>query len=299
MPESSKHSVTYAQWVDQIGTQLADAGLDDGGAEYVVLARNNWRHTDFVIHGRNLIPVPLRQQLASDAQRLLAAEPAQYVVGQAWFYGRPFQVGPGVLIPRPETEELVAWLLDSLPAQQPLRILDMGTGSGAIAVTVASERPDWQVTATDISPRALAVAEKNAAILAPHSIHFLSGDMFQPVSDKQYDVVISNPPYVAWSELGVMDQSVKKFEPSIALFAPHDGLAFYEQFIREVPAHLTAAGRIFLEYGYQQAPALKTMLAAPDWQADFRRDMAGHPRMVQAIWQTQKSSAMSKKEGNR
>lgn len=279
---------TYNTWLQTLHQQLTAQGLDPDGAEYVLTTRQGWTNTDLLLHLRTVIPADLQQQLVSDAKRLLAAEPAQYIVGQAWFYGLPLQVAPGVLIPRPETEELVAWLLASLPADQPVSVLDIGTGSGAIAIAVAHERPRWSVTATDISPRALEVAAANAQRLVPGRIRFIQGDLFRPVAQDRFTAIISNPPYIAWGEAAVMDQSVKQYEPSTALFAPDNGHALYAQLIDQAPDHLAAGGQLFLEHGYHQRPALAALLARqPGLVPEFRADMAGHPRMVRAVYRPQ------------
>ncbi|ERL66415.1 peptide chain release factor N(5)-glutamine methyltransferase [Schleiferilactobacillus shenzhenensis] len=276
---------TYNDWLRRVRGALSAKGLDPGGAEYVLTARQHWTNTDLLLHLRNTISTSLAAQLARDAQRLLAAEPAQYIVGQAWFAGLPLHVAPGVLIPRPETEELVAWLLDSLPANAPVRIADIGTGSGAIAIAVAHARPRWQVTATDVSPRALEVAQANADRLVPRRITFRQGSLLAPLGDQRFTAIISNPPYISWDELAVMDRSVKQYEPSTALFAPDHGLAMYQALIRTAPAHLAPDGQLFLEHGYRQRTALTALFAADAaWHVQTKNDLAGQPRMVRAVY---------------
>lgn len=276
---------TYNAWLQRVRGALSTKGLDPGGAEYVLTARQHWTNTDLLLHLRNTPPAPLARQLASDAQRLLAAEPAQYVVGQAWFAGLPLYVAPGVLIPRPETEELVAWLLASLPANAPVRIADIGTGSGAIAIAVAHARPRWQVTATDVSPRALEVAQANADRLVPQRITFRQGSLLAPLGDQRFTAIISNPPYISWDELAVMDRSVKQYEPSTALFAPDHGLAMYQALIAAAPGQLAPDGQLFLEHGYRQRAALTALFTAdPAWHVQTKNDLAGQPRMVRAVY---------------
>ncbi|KMO63120.1 SAM-dependent methyltransferase, partial [Lacticaseibacillus rhamnosus] len=158
--------------------------------------------------------------------------------------------------------------------------LDMGTGSGAIGLTLARQLPQIDMTLSDVSPSALAVAKQNAAAQKVN-VHFVTSDLFNHVPGR-FDFVVTNLPYIAPEETSVMDQSTLRYEPKLALFADHHGLALFERFVTELPQHLNPHGAAYLEFGYHQEPALRQLFAEklPQAQATFRRDMAGHPRMV-------------------
>ncbi|MFD1319400.1 peptide chain release factor N(5)-glutamine methyltransferase [Loigolactobacillus zhaoyuanensis] len=256
---------------------------EDAG-RFLLLERQNWTTTQLLTHYRQVMPAATWQQFQADVRRFAQDEPAQYIVGQAPFYGHEFKVTPATLIPRAETEELVEWALAEFPAQQPLRVLDLGTGSGAIAVSLKLARPKWQVCASDISTAALAVATANAQHLGA-AVEFKHSDVFAAMDQMQFDLIISNPPYIATSEREVMDASVLAHEPATALFAAESGLAIYRQIFSGLPQHLVANGHFFGEFGYQQRPALTRLVAAllPASQVTFRRDIAGHERMLHII----------------
>lgn len=268
---------TYAETLRGASHLLATAGIDPDGARYVLEVRAGFTPSQLRLHDREPMPAALATQFAADVKRLLANEPAQYIVGRAPFYGEWFQVSPAVLIPRFETEELVAWVVaDQVTATSGL---DVGTGSGAIGLTL-SRQLSAAMTLSDVSPAALAVARANAAAQGA-AVTLVQSDLFAALPDR-YDFIVANLPYISRAETAVMDASTLQYEPDLALFAAHDGLALFERFIQAAPAHLNPGGRIYLEYGFQQAPALATLFAetVPQAVAEFRRDMAGQPRMV-------------------
>ena len=186
------------------------------------------------------------------------------------------------MIPRPETEELVDWCLKSEP-REALAVTDIGTGSGAIAISLKLERPTWQVTAVDISTAALAVARENARHLKAE-VEFVTSDVLRQVTQPQ-DVIISNPPYISSSEWELMDQSVREFEPKTALFAGNNGLAIYQQIALQSQTCLKPAGQIFLEIGFQQGPAVKEIFqnAFPQKKVCVKKDLLGNDRMVRVF----------------
>lgn len=253
---------------------------EDAG-RFLLLERQNWISTQLLLRYREPMPAAIWHQFQADVQRFAKNEPAQYIVGHAPFYGHEFKVTTATLIPRSETEELVEWALNELPAT-PLKILDLGTGSGAIAVSLKLARPQWQVWASDISTAALAVAADNAHDLGA-AINFRQSDVFTNLAVEKFDAIISNPPYIAPSERDVMDASVLAHEPATALFAAEAGLAIYRRILTDLPQHLTTNGQFFGEFGYHQRPALAKMVAEllPASQVKFRRDLAGHERMLQ------------------
>jgi release factor glutamine methyltransferase len=214
--------------------------------------------------------------------RRAASEPVQYITGTQEFYGLAFEVTPAVLIPRPETELLVEAVLKLLPRDQPLRIADIGTGSGAIAVVIAHHLPQARVTALDLSAEALAVARRNAA--ANHvadRIDFLHSDLLAAVTGQGFDVILSNPPYIPTSDLATLHPQVRDHEPHTALFAGPTGLDLYARLIPQAYGALSPGGLLALEFGYGQQDAIRDLLA--DWKdLSFLHDLQHIPRTVLA-----------------
>jgi release factor glutamine methyltransferase len=208
--------------------------------------------------------------------RRLAYEPIQYILGEQEFFGLLFEVTPDVLIPRPETEHLVE---ATLRLSEKTRILDVGTGSGAIAIALAYHSPDSLVTAVDISPAALEVARRNAQRHGVvHRITFLQSDLLGSVAG-QFDVVVSNPPYVAETE--ALEPQVDRYEPHSALYAGPTGLEIYQRLIPQAREHLKPGGWLLMEMGFGQSEALKGLFC--DWnQVSVSEDLQGIPRIVKA-----------------
>lgn len=223
-------------------------------------------------------------------ERRASGEPVQYITGRAAFRHLDLMVTRDVLIPRPETEGLVEVVLEVLGAQAarwPVpRVLDLGTGSGAIALAVASEWPAAVVTATDRSPGALAVARANAAALGPGArVRFLEGDWFEPLPvDERFEVVVANPPYIATREWDELPDDVRRFEPQQALFAGASGLDALLEIVDQAPRHLVAGGLLALELAERRAEEVAGWLeGARDWeQVVLRDDLAGRPRYLLA-----------------
>jgi release factor glutamine methyltransferase len=214
---------------------------------------------------RELTPA---QQAAFDAlvQRRLANEPIQYITGEQEFYGLALRVTPAVLIPRPETEQLVEAVLAELHPTQPLRILDVGTGSGAIAIALAYHLPHARVTAVDLSTAALEVAASNAARHAlADRIQFVQSDLLDalPPDELRFDVIVSNPPYVPTADHASLHPQVRDYEPVVALFAGSDGLDIYRRLIPQARAALRPNGLLALEIGHGQREAIASLLS--DW----------------------------------
>jgi release factor glutamine methyltransferase len=210
--------------------------------------------------------------------RRLDGEPIAYIVGKREFFGLHFNVGPAVLIPRPDTELIVERALERLP-QGHARLLDMGTGSGAIAVAVAHTRPDADVSALDVSPDALAVAQANAAANGAR-VRFLHSSWFDALAaGETFDVIASNPPYIAAGDAHLA-QGDLRFEPVGALTDHADGLSALRIIIEGSPRHLMAGGWLLLEHGYDQAAAVRTLLADGGF-SDVRswQDLAGIERV--------------------
>lgn len=212
------------------------------------------------------------------AEKMKDGAPLQYALGSTEFFGIRLGVDPAVLIPRPETEELAEKVIEEVRSRGGGRVLDLCTGSGAIAIAVAKNSPA-EVTATDVSEAACTVARANAAG-AGASVKVLAGDMFAPVAEEKFDVIVSNPPYIPHGDIAGLQDRVKKFEPLSALDGGEDGLDFYRTIAREGAERLTEGGVIFLEFGEGQADAVKELFAAFD--TEVYRDMQGKERMLRA-----------------
>lgn len=217
--------------------------------------------------------------LTSVAQRLKNNEPPQYIVGWAEFCDLKLAVDERVLIPRPETEELVQMILDE-NEQDRRTVLDIGTGSGAIALALAEKRKEWEITASDVSEKALELAQLNAK-RHQISLNFILSDVFENIQG-QYDIIVSNPPYIAFDETYEMDQSVIRFEPDSALFAEKQGLAIYQNIAEAAHQFLKPQGKIYLEIGYKQGPAVKDLFekAFPTKKVRVHRDIFEKDRMI-------------------
>lgn len=222
-------------------------------------------------------------------ERRLASEPIQYITGEAEFYGLTFHVNRDVLIPRPETEHLVektialAQKLRFTWAPHP-RIIDIGTGSGAIAVALARALPFAAITATDVSPAALAVAKENAARNGvADRMRFFEGDLLDPAAGEQFDMVVSNPPYVPEGDRNTLDVEVRNYEPALALFAGKDGLDMYRRLIPAAFGALVPGGYLLLEIGHGQQEAMQTLLADAGFNGiEFIQDLQKIPRVAVA-----------------
>jgi release factor glutamine methyltransferase len=211
-------------------------------------------------------------------EQRLTGQPVAYLTGMREFYGRNFRVTPDVLIPRPETELLVDQALLHLPPGQPLRVLDLGTGSGCVAVTIALERPHAIVTAVDRSPAALTLAECNARALDAH-VRFLQSDWFAALAGERFDLIVANPPYIAAADPHLGRGDVR-FEPLAALASGSDGFDDLRRIVRDAPAHLAPAGWLWLEHGFEQAELTQRLLRdAGLRQVQTRLDAAGLPRI--------------------
>ncbi len=217
-------------------------------------------------------------------ERRLAGEPIQYITGETEFYGLRFNVNRSVLIPRPETEHLVEKVLSLAASLAHPRIVDVGTGSGAIAVALAHKLAAAQITAIDVSAAALAVARGNAALNGlANRIRFIEGDLLAPVAGGQFEIVVSNPPYVAELDRASLAVEVREHEPSLALFAGGDGLGVYRRLIPDAHAALAPGGFVALEIGCGQQPAVEGLLAQAGFQQpEFLSDLQAIPRVAVA-----------------
>ena len=216
-------------------------------------------------------------------QRLEAGEPVQYVAGVAEFCGRPFHVEPGVLIPRPETGELCQWISQENRPSVTSQILDVGTGSGCIAITLALEMPEAKVTAWDISEEALSIAQKNAETLGAE-VTFEQRDILNISTDSCFDIIVSNPPYVCQKETATMEKHVLEHEPHLALFVPDDNpLLFYRAIAQYAKEALKPNGLLYFELNPLYANDLSEMLSVMSWHdITLKQDQFGKQRFLKA-----------------
>lgn len=219
----------------------------------------NYDQVDVALRQESELPEFAPEKVADIIARLSRHEPLQYIVGSARFHGHKFKVNPAVLIPRPETEQLVDLIVDENPASD-LRVLDMGTGSGCIAISLARALKFAQVEALDVSRDALNVARENAAALKA-KVRFFESDMLSPQPASRYDIIVSNPPYVCWSERDAMDRNVKDYEPAQALFVPdNDPLLFYKAIAPYAAQSLEPGGKLYLEINQRFGADVKRLL---------------------------------------
>ncbi|PZL70226.1 peptide chain release factor N(5)-glutamine methyltransferase [Enterococcus plantarum] len=270
----------YFEVLERASSFLEKHGKEGYSILFVFLERKGWTKTDWLLHLKDEITCADEQQINEDLKQLANNYPPQYLLGYGDFYEQRFLVNEHTLIPRPETEELVDRCLKENPNQS-LTVVDVGTGTGAIAISLKLARPNWQVTAIDISEEALKVAKKNAQQLEAE-IEFIHGDALKPIKNKRIDIMISNPPYISNAEWALMDESVRTYEPKTALFAENDGLAIYQRLADEAKDKLNPEGKIYLEIGFQQGEAVKELFqqAFPQKQVEVAQDLSGNDRMV-------------------
>jgi release factor glutamine methyltransferase len=221
-------------------------------------------------------------ELNALVERRRAGEPIQYITGETEFYGLPIRVTPDVLIPRPETEHLVEKVIELAAAFSQLRIVDVGCGSGAIAIALAHHLPHAAITAIDLSAPALAVARENAELNGLTSrISFLQGDLLAPVRDEAFDIVVSNPPYVPNADRASLAVEVREYEPALALFTEGDGRNIYRRLIPAAFAVLVPGGCLALEFGFGQSSAVAELLTGAGFdEIDFVSDLQSIPRVA-------------------
>ncbi len=236
------------------------------------------------IHKNDALEPSQIEQLDHYVEQLLTGKPLQYIIQKAWFLGKAYFVNEAVLIPRPETEELVEWIIEYAQIiNKPLSILDIGTGSGCIPISLKLAIPNAHITAIDISKEALAIAEQNAASYHTE-IEWIAQDILQTKQLKdRYDIMVSNPPYIPLSEKLAMQKQVADHEPEIALFVPDQfPLIFYSKIAHIGKSALKPNGQLFFEIHYDQGEAIIALLDEMGYHAELRQDIFGKDRMVRA-----------------
>jgi release factor glutamine methyltransferase len=269
---------TLAEALQEAVALLAPSATAQRDAELLLLHVMHLSRAELLAHPEHEVTERESNHYQAAITRRAHHEPVQHIIGKQEFYGRDFIVNRLVLIPRPETEHLVEAVLAIRP--EPERILDIGTGSGILAITLALELSSATVRATDNSAAALAVAQKNAQQLgAGERVRFVSSDLFASLGDERFDCVVSNPPYVGSTE--VLEPQVRDFEPATALYAGDDGLTIYRRLIPEATEHLEPGGHLLLEIGHGQRDPLEQMLAESGFEnVRFVDDLQGIPRVA-------------------
>ena len=246
-------------------------------------ARPAHAHAWLLAHDADALTDAVARDFGALVERRLAGEPIAYLIGHREFYGRDYRCTPAALIPRPETELLVDRALAHLPTDFSGHILDVGTGTGCIAITLALERPHAHVTALDVSADALALARTNAAALGATNVHCLESHWFAALDARErFDLIVSNPPYIVPGDAH-LTQGDLRFEPAVALTDAVDGLESYRQLAAGAHRHLAPGGRLIVEHGYDQGESVPTLLrAAAFTDVAMHRDLAALPRVTTA-----------------
>ncbi|MTH54034.1 peptide chain release factor N(5)-glutamine methyltransferase [Bacillus mangrovi] len=267
---------------------LSDAGRDENAGEWLLRHHLKMSRSEMLASFRMEIGSGAKSAFERDVRLHADGVPVQHLTGYEEFYGRRFEVNREVLIPRPETEELIEGIKSRIkahfPSGQPLSAADIGTGSGAIAVTLALEIPELDVTGTDIAPESLEVAQKNA-LQNKADVRFVQGDLYEPLEGKTFDLIVSNPPYIPDEDVRGLSEVVKDHEPLRALAGGKDGLDFYRRLCAGLPSMLHTPGITAFEIGAGQGEAVAALLkeALPDAKTEIVFDINGKDRMVFAV----------------
>ncbi len=287
-PTLHRAPLTIAAVRRDLGRRFREAGIDSPelDARLLVGAALGLDLTALVAQSQAILPRDAATQIAALAERRLAGEPVARILGEKEFWGLRFKLSPDTLVPRPDTETVVAAALDFARAMGPTkrpRILDIGTGSGIILLALLSELADASGIGTDIAPGALMTAKQNAEALGiTDRVEFAVSDYFSTVAGT-FDVIVSNPPYIRTADIESLAKEIRSHEPYCALDGGVDGLAAYRTLCVQSPAHLSPGGALIVEVGHDQAEAVAGLMQAAglDVVKPFRRDLAGIPRVVE------------------
>ena len=269
----------YQQWLREAVSQLQASESPRRDAEILLGFVTGKARTFILAFGETPLTDEQQEQLAALLARRVRGEPVAHLIGEREFWSLPLFVSPATLIPRPDTECLVEQALARLPAA-PCRILDLGTGTGAIALALASERPDCQVTAVDLIPDAVALAQRNADHLGIRNIEIVQSRWFSALEGQQFSLIVSNPPYIDAQDPHLAQGDVR-FEPLSALVAADNGLADLHTLIKDAPRYLLPQGWLLLEHGWQQGAAVREIFARYGWQqVETCRDYGDNERLT-------------------
>lgn len=263
---------------------LEDNGREGNAARLLLQHVLQINYSGLMMKMHDEISVEQEQQFTAYIEAHIKGRPVQYITGVEEFYGRTFEVDESVLIPRPETEELIVGTIERINRlfnKNDLLLADIGTGSGAIAITMKKECPNLDITATDISTAALETAQKNAKLLQAE-LTFIEGDLTAPIAHQKWDIVLSNPPYIAFEDMSSLSDVVVEHEPHSALFANENGLILYRKLAEQLPPLMNTPGLIGVEIGYTQGEAVAKFFREhfPQAQVSVVKDINGKDRMV-------------------
>lgn len=283
--------VTYMEMVREAAAVLSEAGIPDASLDARLLLEHvtGWNNARFFLHQSDPVPEEERLTYCDLIRRRADRIPLQHLTGEAWFMGLPFTVDERVLIPRQDTETLVELVLEwqKDDGRSDLRLLDLCTGSGCIAISLAKLGQFSQVTALDLSEEALTVAKINRQrnSLTENSLRLLQSDLFESIPGETFDVITANPPYITSQEVNTLMPEVRDHDPRMALDGGSDGLDFYRRLAEESPAHLSPNGTIFWEIGWDQGEAVTKLLHDTHFQdIKIHKDNNGNNRVVTAQW---------------
>ena len=280
--------MNLAEALNDASSRLRDAGIDDARLEAEVLLRHSLGITREGLYARLQEPLEARseQDYESLTTRRLAHEPTAYIIGHREFFGQEFACSPAALIPRPETELLVetalAWIKRQGSTVEELRAIDVGTGSGVIAVALAAQFPELHIVATDVSAEALRLARRNAtAHRVSERIEFVEGSLLEPVQGT-FDLIIANLPYIPSRTYNTLPPEIREYEPEVALLAGRRGTAANEELLQQARGRLSSGGMLLAEHAWNQGGALRRAAADhfPTADIEARRDLAGHERIL-------------------
>ncbi len=261
------------------------AGLERRDAELLLAAAAGWTRTQWIARSRDAVPADVARRFTELVARRAAGEPVAYLLGTREFWSLEFEVTPAVLVPRPETELLVERALAQVTSAN-ARVADLGTGSGAIAISIAHERPSWCVVATDVSGAALEVARRNGMRLVGGRVDWrpTAGGWFAPLAGERFDAIVSNPPYISADDAALGGDGLRH-EPRGALTPGGDGFDALATLINVGPEHLVSGGWLLLEHGHAQGERTRAALVARGFtHVTSLRDLAGHERVSEARW---------------
>jgi release factor glutamine methyltransferase len=278
-------SFTIAQAISEAAQVLGNSGVPEARREAASLVAHllNRDRTYVITNADSVLSPSEVLRLRELVERRAAGEPLQYITGHQEFFKLDFEVGPGVLIPRPETELLVEKALELIPAGSRMSFCDIGTGSGCIAISILHERPDTEAIAVDISTRALEIAGRNAARHnVSERITLIESDCFSAIErGRQFSLIVSNPPYVAERVLPNLQREVRDFEPVGALISGPDGLGLIGRLLSEAREFLVSGGHLLFEMGFDQNEAMRKLIDASAWTlVEVLDDLQGIPRMA-------------------
>ncbi|MBA5729415.1 peptide chain release factor N(5)-glutamine methyltransferase [Aerococcaceae bacterium INB8] len=275
-------NLTLGEALNKASLFLKASGFDEH------LARTYWMMTfeqtltDVVLGLNKPVKEEMYKHYMQILEQIVEGKPIQYLLGHAYFMEEKFKVTEHTLIPREDTAGIVALSNNFLENKVDAKVLDIGTGTGILAIMIAKLNTKQHVFASDISPEALKVAKENA-LNHQVNVEFIESNLFEYIPQQSFDLIVSNPPYISEDELDLMDDSVKKFEPSLALFAEDNGLAIYKQLAKQIQSYVKETSMIILEIGFQQGEAVKTIFSEtfPNSTIEIILDLNGKNRYVQ------------------